>query len=225
MLCTTAAEMELIQMTDAGRYADPTTLCSASCRQVLAWSDWEMSAAKATYELLRSLEIILRCTISTRLSSHYGREDWWKAPRLQLTHVSTKILETAEKKLRDAGASSTPTAILRQVPLGFWVGLLGSGLDYETQVWRPVSHGFPGYRGRRGPLYDRLNRLRVLRNKVAHQERIGDPGLADDRQSILTSIGYMSEVVARRVDAADTALPQLLRSRPEVCSRRVGGNS
>ncbi|MFF1777643.1 hypothetical protein [Streptomyces virginiae] len=225
MLCTTAAEMELIKMTDAGRYADPATLCSAACRQALAWSDWEMAAAKAAYELLRNLENILRCTVSDRLSSHYGCGDWWNAPRLRLTYSTLEKIETAENKLRQAGAPVTSTAILREVPLGFWVSLLGRGLDYETQVWRPVSSGFPGYRGRRGPLHARLDHLRLLRNKVAHQDRIGGRDLAADRRSILTAIGYVSEGVARCVDVADTALPRLLISRPGICAQRGGDGS
>ncbi|MEV6683801.1 hypothetical protein AB0N28_00365 [Streptomyces sp. NPDC051130] len=225
MLCTTAAEMELIKMTDAGRYADPATLCSAACRQVLAWSDWEMAAAKATYELLRNLENVLRCTVSDRLSSHYQREDWWNAPRLRLTYSTMEKIENAEDKLRQAGVQVTPTAILREVPLGFWVTLLGRGHDYETQVWRPVSSGFPGYRGRRAPLHSRLDHLRLLRNKVAHQDRIGSRDLAADRRSTLIAIGYMSEAVARRVGAADTALPRLLMSRPGICAQRAGGTS
>ncbi|MER7735913.1 hypothetical protein ABTX80_34045 [Streptomyces erythrochromogenes] len=215
--------MELIKMTDAGRYADPATLCSAAaCRQVLAWADWELAAAKATYELLRTLENVLRCTVSERLSSYYGREDWWTSPRLRLTYSTLKKIEIAEDKLQQAGVPVTSTAILREVPLGFWVTLLGRGHDYETQVWRPVSSGFPGYRGRRGPLHTRLDHLRLLRNKVAHQDRIGSRDLAADRRSVITAIGYVSDGVARRVEAADTALPQLLVSRPGSCARRGG---
>lgn len=225
MLCTTAAEAELIKRTDAGRYADAATICSATCRQVIAWSHWEMAAAKATYELLRNLENVLRCAVSDRLSTHYGREDWWRAPRLQLTYSTMEKIEAAENKLRPAGVPITPTAILRKVPLGFWVTLLGRGRDYETQIWRPVSSGFPGYRGPRRPLHARLDHLRLLRNKVAHQDRIGSRDLAADRRSVLTAIGYVSEAVARRVDAADTALPHLLVSRPGICTQRGGGGS
>ena len=225
MLCTTAAEMELIKMTDAGRYADPATLCSATCRQILAWYDWEMATAKATYELLRNLENVLRCAVSGRLASHYGREDWWHAPRLRLTHSTMEKIETAEIKLRHDEVPVTPTAILCKVPLGFWVTLLGRGHDYETQIWRPVSSGFPGYRGLRGQLHSRLDHLRSLRNEVAHQEPIKDHDLAADRRSILTAIGYVSEAVARRVDKADTALPQLLVSRPGICAQRGGGSA
>ncbi|MFJ2113664.1 hypothetical protein ACIOEX_17555 [Streptomyces sp. NPDC087850] len=223
MLCATADEIDLIRMLDAGRYADQESLCSASCRQPLEWSDWETDVSKAMYEALRHLENVYRYTISTRLSTYYGREDWWNAPRLRLTYSTEKKIEEAESKLSRASVSLTPMAVQREMTLGFWVALMGRGADYETQVWRPVSVGLPGYRGLRAPLHARLDHLRVLRNKVAHQDRIGGRDLAADRRSVLTAIGYVSAAVARRVDTADTALPTLLANRPGVCPQRKGG--
>ena len=225
MSCTTADEKGLITLLDAERYADPDTLCSPSCRQTLAWSDWETDVSKAMYELLRNLENVLRSTISARLTAHYGRADWWNAPKLRLTYGTKNKLKEAETKLYRAAAPLTPTAVQREVTLGFWVSLIGRGADYETQLWRPMSGGFPGYRGRREPLHRRLDHLRVLRNKVAHQDRIGGRDLLADRRSVLTSIGYVSEAAARRVDAANAAIPGLLASQPGTCAQRDGGGS
>ncbi len=225
MPCATADEMDLIRLLDAGRYAASGALCSTFCRQSLAWSDWETGVSKAMYEALRHLENVLRHTISTRLATYYGREDWWSAPRLRLTYVTEKKIEEAREKLSLASAPLTPATLQREMTLGFWVALMGRGADYETQLWRPISAGFPGYRGRRAPLHARLEYLRVLRNKVAHQERIGGRDLAADRRSVLTAIGYVSEAVARRVDAADSSLPALLANRPAVCAQRQGDGS
>ncbi|WDM15419.1 hypothetical protein J3S85_30285 [Streptomyces lavenduligriseus] len=225
MSCATADEVVVIKTIDAGRYADPQALCAPDCRQALVWSDWETHVAKAMYEMLRGLENVLRSTIASRLSTYYGRADWWNAPRLNLTHATMSKIEKAEQKLSRAGVPVTPTAVQCEVSLGFWVMLAGRGNDYETQLWRPMKAGFPGYRGRREPFYTRLNHLRILRNKVAHQDRIGGRNLAADRQSVMTAIGYVSEAVARRVEAADTALPLLLANRPGVCAQRRGSES
>ncbi|MBN3928969.1 hypothetical protein IQ279_04830 [Streptomyces verrucosisporus] len=225
MSCTTADEKALIDFVDAERYADPGTLCSPSCRQALKWSDWETDVSKAMYGLLRHLENILRSTVSTRLAAHYGRDDWWNARRLRLTHGTMEKIRDAEAKLARASVSATPAAVQREVTLGFWVSLLGRGADYETQLWRPMSSGFPGYRGRRRPLYTRLDHLRLLRNKVAHQDRIGGRDLAADRRSVLTVIGYVSQAAALRVEAADTDLPALLANRPGACAQRGGSGA
>lgn len=225
MSCATADEIDLIRKIDAGRYADPEALCTPCCRQALAWSDWETDVSKAMYEMLRTLENVLRCAISDRLSAHYGRADWWNTSGLDLTYGTMSKIEEAEEKLSRAGVPLTPTAIQREVPLGFWVTLVGRGNDYETQLWRPMKAGFPGYRGRREPFYRRLNHLRLLRNKVAHQDRIGGRDLAADRRSVLTAIGYVSEGVARRVEVADTVMPLLLANRPGVCAQRRGSES
>jgi len=225
MPCATADEVGLIELLDAVRYADPNTLCSPSCRQALEWSDWETSVSKAMYELLRTLENVLRSTISSQLTAHFGQADWWNARRLRLTYGTTEKIRQAEEKLRRAGVPLTPTTVQREVTLGFWVSLIGRGLDYETQLWRPMSGGFLGYRGRREPLHERLNHLRLLRNKVAHQDRIGGRDLAADRRSVLTVIRYVSESAARRLDVADAAIPALLASRPGTCSQRSEGAS
>ncbi|MEW2300996.1 hypothetical protein AB0958_13645 [Streptomyces sp. NPDC006655] len=223
MHCATDDDLHLIRVLDALRYTPHGVTCSATCRQPLEWHDWETSTAKAMYELLRGLENVLRGAISVRLSVHYRRADWWEAPELRLTYGTRQKIERAAERLRRAGLPVTPEAVVRELTLGFWVALLGSGQDYETQLWRPMAAGFPGYRGRRRPLWERLDDLRSLRNMVAHQEPVGDRELAEDRDSVLTAVGYVSTVVARRMEAADTALPHLLANRPGVCPRVVGG--
>ncbi|MCX5431571.1 hypothetical protein OHU11_28365 [Streptomyces sp. NBC_00257] len=225
MQCATTDEMNLIRITDANRYGDPNTLCSTTCRQSLAWSDWETDISKAMYEVLRNVENILRCAVSTRLVLHYGQEDWWDAPDLRLTYSTKKKIEDAKIKLRRAHTPLSPIAVQREVPLGFWVSLMGRGSDYETQLWRPMRAAFPRYEGRRAELHARVDHLRILRNKVAHQERIGGRDLAADRSSALTVIGYVSETVARRVSAADVAIPALLAARPGACPHRRGEGS
>ncbi|AWZ07115.1 MULTISPECIES: hypothetical protein [unclassified Streptomyces] len=225
MQCATTDEMNLIRMIDATRYADPDTLCSAACRQALAWSDWETNISKATYEVLRNVENVLRCAISARLVLHYGQEDWWEAPNLHLTYETNKKIREAKGKLHRARVPLSPTAIQREVPLGFWVSLMGRGADYETQLWRPMRAAFPHFKGRRVELHERVDHLRILRNKMAHQERIGGRDLVADRSSALTVIGYVSETVALRVSAADIAIPYLLAARPGVCPQRRGAGA
>lgn len=225
MQCTTINEANLIRMIDANRYGDPDTLCSTACRQSLAWSDWETDTSKAMYEVLRNMENVLRCAISARLVLHYGQEDWWEAPKLHLTYDTKKKLAEAKAKLRRAHVPLSPIAIQREVTLGFWVSLMGRGADYETQLWRPMHAAFPHYKGRRVELHHRVDHLRILRNKVAHQERIGGRNLAADRRSALKVIGYVSETIAQRVSAADVAIPALLATRPGVCPQRRGENS
>jgi len=225
MHCATDDDLHLIRVLDALRYTPSGVTCSTTCRRPLDWHDWETSIAKAVYELLRGLENILRGTVSARLSVHYRRADWWTTPGLRLTYGTRQKIERAEGRLRMAGVPVTPAAVERELTLGFWVALLGSGQDYETQVWRPVAGGFPGYQGLRRPLWERLDELRQLRNMVAHQEPVGERRLARDRESILTAVGYVSPVVARRMETADTALPHLLANPPGPCPRIAEGGA
>jgi hypothetical protein len=215
--------MHLIKTLDAERYAPAGALCSSECRHALVWFDWETQMSKALYEILRHLENALRRAMAGRLTAHYGREDWWRAPRLQLTYGTRQKIEQAEDRLLDAGVPWTAVGVQRELTLGFWVALLGRGRDYETQLWRPMASGFPGYRGRRQPLHERLNYLRELRNKVAHQEPVSGRHLAADRASVITALGYVSESAARWVALTDAAIPELLTGMPGRCPRIGGG--
>ena len=53
----------------------------------------------------------------------------------------------------------------------------------------------------------------------------GERRLARDRESILTAVGYVSPVVARRMETADTALPHLLANPPGPCPRIAEGGA
>jgi hypothetical protein len=51
-----------------------------------AWNlyRWNVELASATMPLVADLEVALRNTMHDRLSSHFGRSDWWASDKLLL---------------------------------------------------------------------------------------------------------------------------------------------
>jgi hypothetical protein len=74
---------------------------------------------------------------------------------------------------------------------GFWVALFANA--YDTTLWRTDLHKlFTPRVKNRHTLYDALDRLRTLRNRIAHHEPIFQRKLADDYRRIRNIVGFIS---------------------------------
>jgi hypothetical protein len=104
------------------------------------------------------------------------------------------------------------------LPLGFWVSLLGSGNQYENKLWRPTLHlAFPGYHGPRKPLYRDFDHVRTFRNRIAHHKPIHHRHLNADHETIARLAGYISPVLPKWM-AGNDRVPKLLACRSDVCA-------
>ncbi|HEU5471840.1 MAG TPA: hypothetical protein VFV67_14410 [Actinophytocola sp.] len=92
----------------------------------------------------------------------------------------------------------TADRVVAELNLGFWVALLGRGLNYETRLWRPALRlAFPRYTGGRAALHEELETVRLLRNRISHLEPIHRRHHLADYDKILRIVGYISpEAVA-----------------------------
>ena len=94
----------------------------------------------------------------------------------------------------------TSGRVVAQLSLGFWVGLLGTGHNYEMSLWRPaLRHAFSGKAGPRKQLHIDFDRLRTFRNRIAHHEPIFHRHLAADHMHIVRLIRLISPVTAEWV--------------------------
>ena len=80
--------------------------------------------------------------------------------------------------------------IVNPISAAFWVGLLAN--KYHSALWiNRLEMIFPNYHGERRGLHAALDRLRKLRNRIAHHESIYSRDLAADFASLCSVIGYM----------------------------------
>ena len=150
----------------------------------------------------------------TQLAARYG-DRWYADPAPGLDSHARDAIEGVLNRGTDA---LTPEQFVASMSLGFWVRLLGRGgniyrgrkADYETTLWRPALHkAFPG-RPRRS-VQQRLDRLRQLRNRIAHHEPIFNRNLGEDYENLLEAVGWISEDVRTWVEA-HSILPETLRA-------------
>lgn len=162
---------------------------------------WNTAASAAFYGPLQVLEVTLRNAVDARLSVSHGRH-WFDDPQVLRTSES-RIVGEVTQQLYDRGKQPTPGAVVAELSYGFWVALFANG--YDTSIWRTDSHALfrPRVKDRHG-LHQTLDRLRTLRNRIAHHEPIFQRNLAEDYKRIRTVVGMLNLPNLRWLDHHST---------------------
>ena len=130
--------------------------------------------AESFYPCLSVLEVALRNAMSRELETMAGREDWYvifsKTP--SLIHLN-RYVSQACKQIAGRHEMITPSKVIAELTLGFWVSLLNS--EYENILWKHLRRAFPympkNLRQRKN-LSAPLNAIRTFRNRIFHNESI-----------------------------------------------------
>lgn len=101
-----------------------------------------LELAEAFYTSLSVFEVTLRNALCRELETMTGREDWYATfpttPGLtRLNHYITQ----ANKQITGRHETITPSKIIAELTLGFWVSLLNS--EYERLLWKDLRRAFP----------------------------------------------------------------------------------
>ena len=154
-----------------------------------AWHLYTHNAAlgSAFHGPLQALEVTLRNAVHDAITREYGAQ-WLE--NLQLEQPQRNAVYDAKDKLNWAQGPQDPGRIVAALSFGFWVALFAK--RYEEDLWRPVLHRCFNPRQNRRHLYDRLNRLRRLRNRIVHHEPVLHRDLRADHDSILWVLGLLS---------------------------------
>ena len=168
--------------------------------QALRLYTWNHQISSAFWGPLGVLEVVVRNGIHRRLVERCRREDWWNDSRLYLCNAERNAIDSAiETVQRRGNPAPGPNDVVAATTFGLWVGLTGAGWprdqvhSYETTLWQPrISRAFPHAAPvRRKQIHDELNRLRALRNRIAHHEPIFNAPHAQLRDMILAVTGYV----------------------------------
>lgn len=174
---------------------------------------WNIKVSQAFYLPLGRLEVAVRNALHSELRARYERADWWFAA--PLTENSSRLVEQAWSKCARRGCSK-PSAddVVAQLSFGFWVALISKA--YDRGLWVPTLHkAFPNYSGRRDQLHRSLDTMRLLRNRIGHQEPIHHRDLAADHAKIYRLLDCLSSELSAGVRLRDE-VPAVLAGRPEV---------
>jgi len=122
------------------------------------------------YGALHEFEIALRNAMHDQLTAHFRRADWYEIAPIH--SVAMGMVARAKGCARPE--AHIPGKVISELTLGFWTGLTAS--QYLFTLWNTCLHkAFPHIASDRTKVHAALNDLKVLRNRVAHHERILGP--------------------------------------------------
>ncbi|MCH5237549.1 MAG: Abi family protein [Muribaculaceae bacterium] len=133
-----------------------------------------LELSEAMYPSLSVLEVTLRNALCRELRTMTGRDDWYAIfPTTPGLSSLNKYITQASKHISGRHELVTPSKIIAELTLGFWVSLLNS--EYERILWKDLRRAFPympkNLRQRKN-VSAPLNRFRTFRNRVFHNESI-----------------------------------------------------
>ena len=172
---------------------------------------WNIALCESLYPALNCLEISLRNSIHQAASTAFGNRFWF---RTELMGREERAIQDLDTRFASTVNQLEPGDYIAECSFGFWVGLFRG--VYEQAIWTSLlpavfPHTPRRLRSRRG-LYDRLDHIRRLRNRVFHHEPIWHwQGLEQQHQLILETIGWISPAML--------AMTRLLDRFPSVYTR------
>jgi hypothetical protein len=135
---------------------------------------WNAAVAARFHGPLHLTEVTLRNAVHTRMTHQYGAA-WY-----DLNHLGgqeTQAIADAKQYLTARGDPLTPGKIIAELRFSFWVSLFANRYSalWKTDLGRLFTPRRP-----RADVHDDLDRLRTLRNRIAHHEPIFRRNLLDD---------------------------------------------
>ena len=188
--------------------------------------DWNSAVGGAMHADLGRLEVVFRNAVDMALknlgASRAWAQPWYVQESLfrgrkgeAAREAITTAMHRASRRQRRAPAHG---GVIAELGFGFWRFLCGPA--YLTALWVPaLASAFPHHpaqgdpRRIRAEVEHRMERLHLLRNRIAHHEPIFRRDLERDHNLLLELIGWMC-VDSRTWVAAVSRTPETIAERP-----------
>lgn len=150
-----------------------------------------LALCESLYSPLHLAEVALRNTIHRSLTVRYGSESWFDSSLVPLGEWQRKTIATARERLLAMGKPITPGRMIAELTFGFWAGFFNKQNARTGLGFYLVKHAFP-YAPREerdlAGLDRRWERVRDLRNRVFHHERIIHFADLDDQHACILDL-------------------------------------
>ena len=131
-----------------------------------------------------------------------------------MTNLNRYITQ-ASKQIAGRHENITPSKVVAELTLGFWVSLLNS--EYERLLWKDLRRAFPYLpkkERQRKNVSAPLNTFRSFRNRVFHNESIcwNLHRVEEIHQKMITVLGWINKDVPgwlQQVDRFETVCRQI----------------
>ena len=158
---------------------------------------WNIALGQSLHLPIQTVEVSLRNTISDSIESLFGQQ-WYSATKFQLilTPWAKKTLREAVKKtIRNNRRKNKPVTagdVIANLSFGFWRELLKT--HYDPHIWKKkLSVAFPNLPANKSnqDVYNLVDKIIKLRNRISHHEPIIRGGLVPLYNSMLDTIGWI----------------------------------
>lgn len=201
----------LIRAISEERFATYLNLADGNPARALQIYTRNIALGAAFHGPLQTFEVTLRNAVHEVMTASYGVGWIDKAP---LQHAEHSRLDESVRLLTSEGRSPTPGRVIAASSFGFWIALFAK--KYDATLWRAALHRVFGKNMSRSDAHQQLDRLRTLRNRIAHHEPIMQRRLSDDHERILSLLRALSVPTAAWV-AHHSRVPEVLAE----SSRRI----
>jgi hypothetical protein len=158
--------------------------------------DTELS--EALYGVVQGYEVFLRNVTTTALTKGFGAEAWWD--KAFLRDRERNDVQDAIDCISDRGAAVTTGRVIAELNLGFWTNLYSN--YYEHELWVPHLRKLFPISMQRKRLHDRLEDIKLLRNRIAHHESLLRRDVQRDYTNLLETIGWISPTVRSWIESS-----------------------
>lgn len=163
---------------------------------------WNANTSGAFFPCLHICEVTIRNAVSEVLFKLHGNQWPWNEGFVNTLPNPPKG-DNPRKNLRNArDKSSDVNKVIPELNFVFWQKMLTS--RHDNQLWLPhLRTTFPNantnipIKELRGEIYKYLEKIRKLRNRIAHHEPIFGRKLDEDYKAIMKVIGYRCEDTAQ----------------------------
>lgn len=177
---------------------------------------WNLEISNAFFSCIHYFEVGLRNEMDSNLSQYaaaQGASDSWFEPSAGLlAGGSPNKVKQAKNRVTDSGKPLSHGRVIAELPLGFWWTLLDQ--SYETSLWKPTLHHVfvPGTKRKR--LHEQIDKVRELRNRIAHHEPLHSRHLLADYDNLLRTAERVSPSLAWWIDSTSQVSGVLDRKPP-----------
>jgi hypothetical protein len=208
----TAAALDNIERRISKERLGPYLLMTRNDREhALRLYAWNTSLSEALHGLLQGLEIALRNTFHENLTNACQRSDWYDT--LSLEPFDAECITKAKERAKKGVKPISPGTVIAELNLGFWVSL--TGIFYGQTLWDTHLHKSFRVATKRNGMYHKLDRIRKLRNRVAHHEILIGPNLMNAYSEIVEVTDWICPDTASWVKSNSTFLERY-KKRPDA---------
>ncbi len=166
---------------------------------------WNADVSGALLIPLHICEVAIRNAVAEAIENVYGELWPWSVGFERSLPNPSRVFSPKRDLINTRENQPTTGKVIPELKFAFWQSIFTSRHDqrfwnlYLTELF-PNMDTSKSTKDRRKLIYDELEQIRRLRNRIAHHEPIFTRNLSDDYQKILSLVSYRCTTTATWLD-------------------------